>query len=322
MAEHPEHLVSCYRLNDITAVELRKHLPDLPGLRITELGPDEDPAEHRAELATATIVLAPLEKERRIGAELLDAMPRCRLVQAVAVGFDGVDHVAAADRGIAVANLPGFNADAVADWTVGSALQLLRHFAAGHRKVEAGRWGPEGLRGRDLSALTAGILGFGNIGRAVARRLDGFGTRVVVHDPVPSEPGREYLPLEETVAAADILSLHLPLNAATHGLVGDDLLARMPRGGYVINAGRGGVLDESALVRALDSGHLAAAALDVFAQEPLPADSPLRGRTDLLLNPHTAGVTQDAYHNLRDRLFAKLSAVLAGNPPTDVVNGV
>ena len=317
-----EHIVSLYHLNDITEAELRKHLPEHPDLRITEIGPDGDPARHRAALATATIVLAPLEKERRIDAALLDAMPNCRLIQSVAVGFDGVDHVAAAERGIPVANLPGFNADAVADWTVGAMLSLLRHYAAGHRKIEQGGWGPEGLRGRDLRALTVGILGFGNIGRAVARRLDGFGAKIVVHDPFPSEPDREYLALEDAVARADVLSLHLPLDDATRGLFGDELLAALPSGAYVVNAGRGGVIDEAALARALDSGHLAGAALDVFAEEPLPADSPLRGRDDVLLTPHTAGVTWEAYHNLRNRLFDKLAAVLAGKSPADVVNGV
>ncbi|MDA3627475.1 2-hydroxyacid dehydrogenase [Saccharopolyspora oryzae] len=317
-----EHIVSFYDLNNITEAELRENLPPHDDLRITEIGPDADLAAHRAELATATIVLAPLEKERRIDAALLDAMPNCRLVQAVAVGFDGVDHLAAAERGIPVANLPGFNADAVADWTVGAMLHLLRHYSRGHRKVERGGWGPEGLRGRDLSALTVGILGFGNIGRAVARRLDGFGAAVVVHDPVPSEPGREYLELGEVVARSDVLSLHLPLNDATRNLLDDDLLATLPDGAYVINAGRGGVIDEFALVRALDAGRLAGAALDVFAEEPLPTGSPLRGRDDVLLNPHTAGVTWEAYHNLRNRLFEKLAAVLAGRPPVDVVNGV
>ncbi|MER6988178.1 2-hydroxyacid dehydrogenase [Saccharopolyspora hirsuta] len=317
-----EHIVSFYDLNNITEAELRRNLPPHDDLRITEIGPDADPAAHRAELATATIVLAPLEKERRIDAALLDAMPNCRLVQAVAVGFDGVDHVAAAERGIPVANLPGFNADAVADWTVGAMLQLLRRYAQGHRKVEQGGWGPEGLRGRDLSALTVGILGFGNIGRAVARRLDGFGATVVVHDPVPSEPDRDYLELGEVVARSDVLSLHLPLNDATRNLLDDDLLATLPEGACVVNAGRGGVIDESALVRALDAGRLSGAALDVFAEEPLPSDSPLRGRDDVLLTPHTAGVTWEAYHNLRNRLFEKLAAVLAGRPPADVVNGV
>lgn len=320
MAE--QHIVSLYHLNDVTEAELRKHLPDHPDVRITEIGPDQDPADHLDALATATIVLAPLEKERRIDAALLDAMPRCRLIQSVAVGFDGVDHVAAAERGIPVANLPGFNADAVADWTVGAVLYLLRHYAQGHRKVEQGGWGPDGLRGRDLSALTVGILGFGNIGRAVARRLDGFGARIVVHDPVQSEPDREYLSLDDVVACADVLSLHLPLNADTCGLVGDDLLARLPRGALVVNAGRGGVIDEDALVRSLDAGHLGGAALDVFAAEPLPADSPLRGRDDVLLTPHTAGVTWEAYHNLRERLFDSLDAVLSGRAPAHVVNGI
>jgi D-3-phosphoglycerate dehydrogenase len=317
-----EHIVSLYQLNNITESELRRHLPDHADPRITEIGPDEDPAAHREALRTASIVLAPLDKERRIDAALLDAMPNCRLIQSVAVGFDGVDHVAAAQRGIPVANLPGFNADAVADWTVGAMLYLLRHYARGHQKIERGGWGPEGLRGRDLSALTVGILGFGNIGRSVARRLDGFGSRIVVHDPMPSEPGREYLDLVDVVVQSDILSLHLPLNDDTRGLLGDDLLASLPKGAHVVNAGRGGVIDETALVRALDSGHLAGAALDVFGEEPLPADSPLRGRDDLLLNPHSAGVTWDAYHNLRHRLFEKLAAVLAGQPPADIVNGV
>jgi D-3-phosphoglycerate dehydrogenase / 2-oxoglutarate reductase len=317
-----EHVVSLYHLNNINADELRRHLPDHPDLTITDVGPEQDLASMREVLATATIVLAPLEKERRIDAAALDAMPRCRLIQSVAVGFDGVDHLAAAERGIPVANLPGFNTDAVADWTVGAMLAVLRKYAQGHDKIGRGQWGPDGLRGRDLSALTVGILGFGNIGRAVARRLDGFGSRVVVHDAVRSEPGREYLELDDLIPRADILSVHLPLNDATGNLLDETLLGRLPQGAYVVNAGRGGVLDEHALVRALDSGHLAGAALDVFAVEPLPDDSPLRGRDDVLLNPHTAGVTWEAYQNLRARLFEKLDRTLAGQPPTDIVNGV
>ncbi|MFD0449021.1 2-hydroxyacid dehydrogenase [Streptomyces indonesiensis] len=288
MPDPSEHLVTLYHLNDLGPAELRRLLPSHPDLRITEIGPDEDPRDHLGTLETATIVLAPLEKERRITAELLDAMPHCRLLQSVAVGFDGVDHRAAAERGIPVANLPGFNTDAVADWTVGALLYLLRPYAFGHAKVQRGKWGPEGVRGRDVSSLTVGIAGFGNIGRAVARRLDAFGARVLVHDPVPSEPAREYVDLDELAARSDVLTLHMPLNDATRGVIGEDVLRRMPRGSWVLNAGRGGVLDEAAVVRALDSGQLAGAALDVFTEEPLPASSPLRGRTDVLLNPHAA----------------------------------
>ncbi|MFH8572651.1 2-hydroxyacid dehydrogenase [Streptomyces sp. NPDC017993] len=322
MPEQPEHLVSRYHLNDLRPADLRRLLPGHPDLRITEIGPDDDPRDHLDALATATIVLAPLEKERRITAELLDAMPRCRLIQSVAVGFDGVDHRAAAERGIPVANLPGFNTDAVADWAVGALLYLLRPYAFGHAKVERGEWGPEGVRGRDVSSLTVGIAGFGNIGRAVARRLDAFGARVLVHDPAPSEPGREYVDLHELTARSDVLTLHMPLNDATRGLIGDDALGRMPRGSWVVNAGRGGVLDEAAVVRALDSGQLAGAALDVFAEEPLPAASPLRGRTDVLLNPHAAGVTHEAYQNLRADVIESLDLVLSGKQPRNVVNGV
>lgn len=322
MPVQPEHLVSLYHLNDLGPAELRRLLPGHPDVRISEIGPDEDPLDHLETLSTATIVLAPLEKERRVTAELMDAMPHCRLIQSVAVGFDGVDHVAAAERGIPVANLPGFNTDAVADWTVGALLYLLRPYAFGHAKVERGEWGPEGVRGHDVSARTVGIAGFGNIGRAVARRLDAFGAEVLVHDPYPSETHREYVGLEELAERCDVLTLHMPLNAATRGVVGADMLRRMPRGSYVLNAGRGGVLDEAAVARALDSGQLAGAALDVFAEEPLPAGSPLRGRTDVLLNPHAAGVTYEAYHNLRAGVIESLDLVLSGKAPRAVVNGV
>ena len=244
------------------------------------------------------------------------------VIDAVLVAEQDRTRLVIEERGIPVANLPGFNTDAVADWTLGAMLSLLRRYTAGHAKIADGGWGPEGLRGRDLSALTVGVLGFGNIGRAVARRLDGFGARVIVHDPVRSEPDREYLDLDALLPRADILSVHLPLNDRTRNVLDEKALALLPQGAYVVNAGRGGVLDEDALVRLLDTGHLAGAALDVFAEEPLPAASALRGRSDVLLNPHSAGVTHEAYHNLRGRLIEQLDRVLSGRPPANVVNGV
>jgi D-3-phosphoglycerate dehydrogenase len=320
--EHHEHVVSMYHLNDLGPDELHRLLPGHPEVMVSQIPEEDDPLDHAGTLGDATIVLAPLDKERRITDEQLAAMPRLRLVQAVAVGFDGVDHLAAAERGIPVANLPGFNSDAVADWTVGALLSLLRRYDRGHVQAERGDWDAEPLRGRDVAGLTVGIAGFGSIGRAVARRLDAFGARVLVHDPAPSEPGREYVELEKLFAACDVVSTHMPLNDATRGLVGDGLLDLMPQGGYLLNAGRGGVVDEDALVRALDAGRLAGAALDVFATEPLPADSPLRGRDDVLLSPHAAGVTREAYQNLRARLVEQLDRVLSGEPPRAVVNGV
>ena len=317
-----EHVVNLYGLNNINASELRRLLPDRPDVTITDISPEDDPRAHREILADATVVLAPLIKERRIEADMLDLLPNCRLIQSAAVGFDGVDHLAAAERGIRVANLPGFNSDAVADWTVGALLCLLRNYTAAHTKITTGGWGPDGLRGHELSALTVGILGFGNIGRALARRLDGFGTTVLVHDPLRPEPGRTYLELEELLPRTNVLSVHLPLNAGTANLLDDEALAKLPEGTYLINAGRGGVIDEDALARALQRGHLAGAALDVFAEEPLPADSPLRERSDVLLTPHTAGVTWQAYHKLRTQLIEALANVLSGNAPENVVNGV
>lgn len=317
-----DHIVSLYHLNDLGPGELHRLLPGHGDVRISQFAPGTDLFDRPDVLASATVVLSPLAKEHRVEAELMDAMPQLRHIQSVAVGFDGVDHLAAAERGIPVANLPGFNSPAVADWTVGALLQLLRRYALGHSTVLRHGWEHQDLRGTDVSSLTVGIAGFGSIGRAVAHRLDAFGARVLAHDPVPSEPGREYVELAELCARSDVLSLHMPLAEGTRGLVGDTLLRSMPRGAYVLNAGRGGVLDEDALVRALDDGQLAGAALDVFAVEPLPAGSPLRGRDDVLLSPHTAGATWGSRRRLREGLVAQLDRVLSRLPPRDVVNGV
>lgn len=280
----------------------------------------EDVARRRAELARATVVIASLHRDRALTAEDLAVMRDCRLVQASAAGFDSVDHVAAAELGIPVANLPGFNVDAVADWTLLALLWLLRRPDVAAADLARGDWSP--YLGQDLARLTVGIAGFGRIGRAVARRLAGFGAGVLVFDARAVGGGHRQVALEELLRSSDAVSVHLPLDGSTRALLDADRLALMRPSALLLNAGRGGVVDEAALAAALDAGRLGGAALDVFATEPLPLDSPLRGRADVLLSPHCAGHTRAAAEGMRRQLVAAVDHVLDGAPPRNVVNQV
>jgi D-3-phosphoglycerate dehydrogenase len=269
----------------------------------------EDAGCRRDELARATVVIASLHRHRALTAADLAVMRRCRLVQTSAVGFDSVDHVAAAQLGIPVANLPGFNVAAVADWTLLALLWLLRRPDLAAAGVARGEWSPH--LGEDLARLTVGIAGFGRIGRAVARRLAGFGAGVLVFDARPVDGGYRQLELDELLRRSDAVSVHLPLNDATRALLDADRLALLRPGAYLVNAGRGGVVDEAALAAALDAGRLGGAALDVFATEPLAADS-----------PHCAGHTRAAAETMRRRLVEAIDHVLDGGAPRNVVNEV
>jgi D-3-phosphoglycerate dehydrogenase len=250
-------------------------------------------------------------------------MSRCRLVQQPSVGFDVIDHRAAAELGIPVANAAGYNRDSVADWTVMAILNLVRQGALSDRAMRQGDWPFQRVRGRELGAMTVGIVGVGNTGNAVATRLRPFGSRLVFTDVVPrSLPGAVPLPLDDLLAEADVVTLHVPLDDTTRGLIGNAQLRRMRPGAYLINASRGPVVDEAALVRALDAGHLGGAGLDVFEVEPLPAESALRGFENVFLTPHAAALTDEAESRLLDVCGANLRRVMQGLEPFNVVNGV
>jgi len=192
------------------------------------------------------------------------------------------------------------------------------------RAMREGDW-PSGRlpRGRELGALTVGIVGLGNIGNAVASRLRAFGTRLLFSDVVPrSAPGTGAVALDDLLAASDVVTVHVPLDQDTRHLIGDAQLARMKPGAILINASRGPVVDEAALVRALDAGHLGGAGLDVFEVEPLPVDSPLRGFENVFLSPHAGAWTDEAEARLLEVCAANLRRALAGQEPFNVVNGV
>ncbi|GAA1995729.1 C-terminal binding protein [Nakamurella flavida] len=226
-----------------------------------------------------------------ITAAMLDALPDLRIIALLSRGADTVDVPAATARGIWVANLDDLSSDEVAEHTWAMTLTLLRRLPFFAAAVRRGAWlaRPEPPP-RRLSEVTIGLLGLGRIGAKVAALADGHVGGIVGYDPYLPESatpaGVRRTDLDEAVRTADVLCLHLPLTAETGGLVDADLLARMPAGSFLVNPSRGGLVDPAALVAALDSGHLAGAALDVLDVEPPPADHPLLHRDDVVLTPH------------------------------------
>ena len=286
----------------------------------------DPPAQQAVLEATqdAHLVIADKRHKHRIDRRVLENMRNCRLIQQAAVGFDAVDHRAAAEYGIPVANAAGYNRDAVADWTVMAILNVLRKGAFGDRLVRDGAWVREPLLGNELGALTIGIVGLGNVGGTLARRLDGFGSRLLFTDPDPTRdhPGAKRVELDELLRTADVVCLHVPLDVQTRGMIGREALAALKPGAILVNAARGPLVDEQALVDALSSGRLAGAALDVYEVEPLPAGSPLRGFDNVFLSPHMGGGTLEAEARVLEMVGANLLRVLDGEPPVNVVNAV
>jgi phosphoglycerate dehydrogenase-like enzyme len=286
----------------------------------------DPPAQEAVLNAThaAHLVIADKRHLHRIDRRVLENMRSCLLIQQAAVGFDSVDHRAAAEYGIPVANAAGYNREAVADWTILAILNLLRHGSWGDRQMHAGWWGREEMMGRQLGSLTVGIVGLGNVGGTVARRLTGFGSRVVYTDPDPTREfaGATRVELDALLRSADVVCLHAPLDVDTRGLVGAQQLAAMKPGAILINAARGPIVDEDALIAALQSGNLAGAGLDVYATEPLAADSPLCGLDNVFLSPHCGAATEEAEEHLVEVVGDNLLRVLDGEPPVNVVNQV
>ena len=234
--------------------------------------------------------------------ELLAAATSLRVVGRLGVGLDNIDVVACESRGIQVIPAAGANAESVAEYVLTAALLLLRGAYFSTRAVEAGTWPRQTLsQGREAAGKTLGIVGFGSIGRLTARKAAAIGMRVVGYDPHirADDPAwanarTDRRELDALLAESDVVSLHLPLDDSTRGLLGRERLARMKRDAVLINTARGGIVDEAALASMLREGRLGGAALDVFDHEPLAAGSPLTGAPRLLLTPHIAGVTVES----------------------------
>ncbi|GAA2104380.1 phosphoglycerate dehydrogenase [Brevibacterium salitolerans] len=297
-------------------------LSEAPVRRAAELGLE---LEHRTEshpksgqdlveaIAGAEAVLVGLDS---VTAEMLAVCPDLRVIAKHGAGVDNIDLQAAAAAGVIVVNTPGANAGSVADLTLGLMLMGSRRIREAEDSLRSGRW--EVFFGTELAGRQLGILGFGRIGRAVAQRAAAFGMRIAAYDPfVPDEAivgaGAQPLSLEEAVATSDFLSLHLPGGGGP--LLTADLLATMPRGAALINAARGGLVDETALAEALHAGRLSFAALDAFSSEPPAADHPLLDAPRLIATPHIGAYSDVANANMGTWAVEDVVRVLSGEEP-------
>jgi glyoxylate reductase len=264
----------------------------------------------------------------RVDGEFLDAAgPSLRCVANVAVGYDNVDLEAAAARGVAVANTPGVLDDATADLTMGLILTAARRLGEGERLIRSGRpwaWSMSFMLGRDLRGKRLGIVGLGAIGSLVARRARAFGMEIAYSGRRDADPSlvaeleAQRLDLDELLATADVLSLHCPLTAQTRHLISAARLARMKPGSILVNAARGPVVDEAALVEALASGPLAAAALDVYEHEP-QVHPGLIELENVTLVPHLGSATVETRAAMAELAAANAIAAVRGEPlPTPV----
>jgi (S)-sulfolactate dehydrogenase len=248
--------------------------------------------------------------------ELLRAARDVRVIGRLGVGLDNIDVAACAERGIEVIPATGANAESVAEYVVCTAMVLLRGAFFSTRAVEAGTWPRQTLsQGREAAGKVMGLVGYGNIGQLTARKAEALGMRVMSYDPqVPAASTRD---LDALLAAADVVSLHIPLTPETRGLIGRERLARMKRDAVLVNTARGGIVDEAALAAMLREGRLGGAALDVFEKEPLAAGSPLAGAPRLLLTPHIAGVTVESNERvsalIAERVAAALDRLISGS---------
>lgn len=257
-----------------------------------------------------------------IGATIMDAAPRLRIIAKHGVGVDNIDIPAATARGIVVTTAPSANDQAVADLTMALLLALLRRIPEADASVKAGRW--ERFLGFGLNGKVMGVLGFGRIGQNVARRAKGFGVELVGADPVwPEDAAREIgvrrVDPDHLLAQSDVISLHVPLTAETSGLIDEAAIARMKGGVWIVNTSRGKVVNEKALYEALVAGKVAGYATDVFETEP-PVGSPLLGLSNVIASPHMGTHTRESLQLMGDRVADAVLRVLRGERPEFVVN--
>jgi glyoxylate reductase len=255
----------------------------------------------------------------RVDAELMDAAPNLRAISNYAVGVDNIDVDAATARGIPVGNTPGVLTDTTADLAVALMLGIGRRLVDGDAYVRRGEWRtwePDQLLGRDLHGATVGIVGFGRIGQAVARRLEGFEC-TILHTSRSGGVG-----FEELLERSDFVSMHTPLTPETRGLIDADALRRMKPTAYLVNTARGPVVDTEALAAGLHAGEIAGAALDVTDPEPMPADHPLLDAPNLLVLPHLGSATHATRERMADMAVDNLLAGLRGEEMPHQVNEV
>jgi D-3-phosphoglycerate dehydrogenase len=272
-------------------------------------------------LAVARDADAVLVTYAKLPGELLQELRRCKVIGRFGLGVDNIDIPAAARLGITVTYVPDYCLREVSDHAMALLLALARKIPFSNRLVQSGRWEvPPIVPLRRLEGQVLGLVGFGNIPRALAPKAKAFGLRVITHDPYVSADvakalGVENMSFEDLLGRSDFVSVHAPLLPATRGLMNAAAFARMKKGAFLMNTARGPLVDETALVAALDSGHLAGAALDVVTVEPLATDSPLLRRDNVILTPHTAFYSVEGLEELQTKCASDVARVLSGEKP-------
>jgi len=260
-----------------------------------------------------------------ITADAMARMPKCRIIARYGIGVDTIDLDAATQAGIIVTNNPTYCIEEVAEHTLALLLDSARKVAFYDRLVRSGTWAvPPGKPLYRLVGRTLGLVGFGNIARQVAVRAAAFGMKILYSDPYVkdgqfSEPGRK-VELNDLLRESDFVSVHPPLMPQTRKMINDDAFSRMKPGAILINCSRGPVVDTDALVRALDAKKIAGCALDTTDPEPLPDPHPLRGRDNVIINPHVAWYSETAMVGLQAGAPNEVRRVLSGEWPVNVVN--
>jgi phosphoglycerate dehydrogenase-like enzyme len=286
-------------------------LPDF--CRLVTLSPDESPV---AAIPAVQFLIA-----GKVTRQMIEAAPSLRLIQTPGAGYDGIDLEAAADFGVPVACTTCGNTDEVAEHTIMLMLAVSRRLVELDSALRQGRWlmWDRRVNSRNLAERTLGLIGFGRIGQAVARRAQSFGMNVQYSDPIETG-GWLRVPLEELLATSDYVSLHVPLTSSTRGLLSEDRLRLMKPDAILINTARGEVVDEKALIDALSEGRLAGAGLDVFEAEPLARTSQLTSMANVVLTPHTGAGTLDGLRVKAQRYAANIRRVMAGETVLDLVS--
>jgi len=273
------------------------------------------PADILAVARDADAVLVTYAKLTR---ELIAELKRCRVIGRFGMGVDNIDLAAAAERNIVVTYVPDYGVREVSDHAMALLLALARKITLSNKLVQSGRWEmPAVVPLRRLEGQVLGLVGFGNIPRRVAPKAKAFGLNVLAHDPfvapdVLAAAGVEGVSFARLLVVSDFVSVHAPLTPQTRGMVNAAAFAKMKKGALLINTARGPLVDEAALVAALDAGQLGGAALDVVATEPLPRDSKLVGRDNVILTPHTAFYSVEALEELQSKCASDVARVLSG----------
>jgi len=272
-------------------------------------------------LAVARAADAILVTYAKLPGDLLRQLERCKVIGRFGLGVDNIDLPAAKEMGITVTYVPDYCLQEVSDHAMALLLALARKIPLSNALVQAGRWEmPAVVPIYRLEGRVLGLIGFGNIPRKVVPKAKAFGLRVIVHDPfvapdVVTSLGAESVGFDELLQQSDFISVHAPLTPQTRGLLNAEAFAKMKKGVAIVNTARGPLIDEQALVEALDSGQVGAAALDVLPVEPPPKDFPLLGRDNVILSPHTGFYSVDALNELQTKCASDVARVLLGEKP-------